>query len=226
MIIVKARVEKARQIAGELQNWLEDHEGLSMIPVANITESEYTLEICINHECIWSSEADSDDDLTFEYCQNAWVEYAGQVALSAGLTFALQGRPTGRWHECSEREAGIAATLAEIVPGDRDSSDVAIADLLGIIDTLRTKANVAESKLSRVTSAVQRYQPGGSPPPGDEPILVEWILASLRNRLRTQDDIDKLAAWPFVANPAQAFMAAAEAAATRKSNEATAHTAT
>lgn len=60
-----------------------------------------------------------------------------------------------------------------------------IMALEGDVATLLREKAVAAATIERlrdVVSLVQRLQPGGSPPPGDERVLVAWIVQSVQER--------------------------------------------
>jgi len=57
------------------------------------------------------------------------------------------------------------------------------------------RAEKAEASLLNVVGTVQRFQPGGSPPPGDAKMLVMWICGTLADRARkAEHDRDELKA--------------------------------
>ena len=58
-----------------------------------------------------------------------------------------------------------------------------IASLQSQLAEARGKVDRAEQRALAVVGAVQRFQPGGSPPPGDAEMLVSWILESLNTAL-------------------------------------------
>jgi hypothetical protein len=51
-----------------------------------------------------------------------------------------------------------------------------------ISDHIEMLFAVKEEQLARVMGVLQSYQPAGSPPPGDEPILAAWILKTMRDQ--------------------------------------------
>lgn len=48
--------------------------------------------------------------------------------------------------------------------------------------------NLVKEKLRGVMAEVQRYQPGGSPPPGDERVLTSFVLSHLAEQVREQKE--------------------------------------
>ena len=74
-----------------------------------------------------------------------------------------------------------------------------IGELTGKLDGLRLR----DESLSRVMSEIQRHQPAGSPPLGDELCLVFWVLKSYRDELdRLRAVVERL---PHTANGVPAY---------------------
>ena len=48
-----------------------------------------------------------------------------------------------------------------------------------IIASWEADSKSLSARLQRVIHEVQKYQPSGSPPPGDEAMLTRWIMSSL-----------------------------------------------
>lgn len=64
---------KAQGVMVRLQNWIEEHEDWCVVPCANLSCSTYTLDVKINDVMVWSSEDSDDDELTFEFCRDAFL---------------------------------------------------------------------------------------------------------------------------------------------------------
>jgi len=66
----------AMEIVYQLQEWIEDRDELSSCPIAHITwTANGMLEIGIGDVGGWSSEVDSEEDMTLKYCKDAWLEH-------------------------------------------------------------------------------------------------------------------------------------------------------
>ena len=61
-------------------------------------------------------------------------------------------------------------------------ADKARAALRSAIAELEDTSKDDNDHLERIVSLAQKYQPAGSPPPGDAHILISWILRSLKDR--------------------------------------------
>ena len=62
---VDVLLQRASEVVDQLQKWLEDREGLSTIPIANLTAGGFTLEVAVGDVCVWSCDTDGNSDLTF-----------------------------------------------------------------------------------------------------------------------------------------------------------------
>ena len=58
----------------------------------------------------------------------------------------------------------------------------AVSALRSAIAELEDTSKDDNDHLERIVSLAQKYQPAGSPPPGDAHILISWILRSLKDR--------------------------------------------
>lgn len=65
---------RAARICRELQNWISSIEGVSSEPMVALTITDGMTSIEIGQTCVWCSESDSDDDLTFELCQKVFQD--------------------------------------------------------------------------------------------------------------------------------------------------------
>lgn len=71
------RIITAYRIVEQLQEWLEDRDGLSAIPVAHFVYYGSFLgnvDIAIGNTTVFSTEADSEENMTFEACRDNWLE--------------------------------------------------------------------------------------------------------------------------------------------------------
>jgi chromosome segregation ATPase len=60
----------------------------------------------------------------------------------------------GGYHERTEREVEIEAALSETPESERDPADVAIAELLALVDAGRNRVHQAEAEVKRLRSAM------------------------------------------------------------------------
>ena len=68
------KLQKAVEIVGRLQAWIDSHSGLTAVPTANLSYSENTLEIAINDACVFCDQVhDSSTELTFEFCRDEYL---------------------------------------------------------------------------------------------------------------------------------------------------------
>jgi hypothetical protein len=72
-------LEEAAEIVERLQEWIEDRDGLSSWPVANLSWSTTTLQIAIGHEVVYCDQNTNGEDFTFEACKAAWLEHLKEM---------------------------------------------------------------------------------------------------------------------------------------------------
>lgn len=65
---------KAFEVMRQLREWVEDRDGLSTTPTAWVAVSAGSVELSVGHTGVWSSEVDSEDELTFECCRDAYLK--------------------------------------------------------------------------------------------------------------------------------------------------------
>lgn len=77
-----SELEQAVEIVGQLQDWIDNFEGLSVVPIANVCWSPSSMQICVgDHVVYWCQE---DDELTLENCKAAWLEHVNSLLPFAG----------------------------------------------------------------------------------------------------------------------------------------------
>jgi hypothetical protein len=67
-------MEEVVDIVDELQEWIENHDDLSSVPIANCTYSPIMFSISIGHIEVYNSEMDVDEECTFEYCREQYIQ--------------------------------------------------------------------------------------------------------------------------------------------------------
>jgi hypothetical protein len=60
-------LQQALAVAAQLDRYIDEH-FQSTYPRPNVLISPATLSISIGDVCVWDSESDSSEELTFEYC--------------------------------------------------------------------------------------------------------------------------------------------------------------
>lgn len=65
---------KAFKIARELNTWIGKIVTEDEMPFVSIVVSAPYVAITIGDYCVWNSESDSEDDLTFDYCKESLHE--------------------------------------------------------------------------------------------------------------------------------------------------------
>ncbi len=76
-MIDRVMLERACRVVEQLQEWIEDRDGLSIIPQANLECSSGglgTLRVRIGDTIVWDFGAFDVDDLTFVNCRDVWLE--------------------------------------------------------------------------------------------------------------------------------------------------------
>lgn len=68
-------VERAFRVVKQLQDWSDDRDGLSLSHIAGVTCTEYSLDVFVGDVAVWSDNGDSIDELTFEYCRDAFLKH-------------------------------------------------------------------------------------------------------------------------------------------------------
>lgn len=68
-------VEKAFRVVKQLQDWSDDRDGLSLSHIAGVTCTEYSLDLFVGDVTVWSDNGESIDELTFEYCRDAFLKH-------------------------------------------------------------------------------------------------------------------------------------------------------
>ncbi len=73
--MVELEVVHAMQIVRQLQEWINDRDGLSEIPVAHFTWSLDTLEICIGDVLVYSDQEPPSDGMSYQSCKEEWLNH-------------------------------------------------------------------------------------------------------------------------------------------------------
>lgn len=70
----------------KLQEWINNFEGLSEVPVVSCTFSEFTEDICIGEVGVYCSEGCTpDEDVSLiDHCKGEFLEHARNMAIFAG----------------------------------------------------------------------------------------------------------------------------------------------
>jgi len=70
-------LERACRVVEQLQEWIEDRDGLSIVPQASLECSVGglgTLRVWIGNVIVWDSDDSGIDELTFVSCRDVWLE--------------------------------------------------------------------------------------------------------------------------------------------------------
>lgn len=83
-MIINGRFGKALRVAEELQAWINDTLGDRFAlehPYVAVTYTEVSLDLSLGEIGLWCDQADSEDDLTVEYCKGVLRKYAEPFAM-------------------------------------------------------------------------------------------------------------------------------------------------
>jgi len=94
------------------------------------------------------------------------------------------GKEMQRHDDCGDENTVWCGNCGAIGPNDLTP---ALADRMW---NLRRPEDSLRAKIQSMLHEVQKYQPVGSPPPGDETMLVRWIMDTLRaENAKLREDI-------------------------------------
>jgi hypothetical protein len=63
------------ETANELQEWVQDVDGLSCFPIVSVTLAQDTVSILIGDICVYSDEVWSDDEMSLlDYCKDIYLD--------------------------------------------------------------------------------------------------------------------------------------------------------
>lgn len=72
--------EEAIDVVLELTKHIDTRNGGSFTPIVEFHFSKGSRSILIGGECVWNSEADDEDDLSFDFCLANWRRYVEDLA--------------------------------------------------------------------------------------------------------------------------------------------------
>lgn len=67
-------LERASEVVDQLQQWINERDGLDRVPHANLTYSAYSLSVSIGDECVWTDHEDDLDELTVDLLKTRFLE--------------------------------------------------------------------------------------------------------------------------------------------------------
>lgn len=78
--ILSKRDIRAGEVCAELQDWIDNVEGVSTTPIVSLTVASTTTTIEIGGMAVWDDQVNDEAELNFDYCKAAYQDEIRDLA--------------------------------------------------------------------------------------------------------------------------------------------------